>query len=237
MDNQLKDGFMESKHLSVISNENSAALSGKGRVLDEKGMAVVEVLTALVIFTMVTTILYSFLFMGLSMYKRIMAESQIRSQGDAIISQVISELKDAVYVSKGATTNEITFVKRALTASGGFDNEAYINSYRMRMEPIAATNRYGIGVYELLDGEEKLMKRLDLVNPFTFDATYSDTTQAFTVDPHHHQWVEVRLVYKKLVGPMESLVDSPMNNSAQTASLLHNPGYEIHTKIPLFRSY
>jgi prepilin-type N-terminal cleavage/methylation domain-containing protein len=211
-----------------MENDNEAAVKPKpaSLIANENGMTLIEILTALVIFTMVTTILYSFLFMGISMYKRIMAESQIRSQGDAIVSQVISELKDAVYMSQGASTNEITFVKRALTASGGFDNETYVKSYKMRIEPIAGTNRYGIGVYELKDGEERLFKRFDMVNPFTFQAIVPDTQltkQALTVDINH-QLVDVHLVYEKLIDP------------AKAVSLLENPGYEIHTKIPLFRS-
>jgi prepilin-type N-terminal cleavage/methylation domain-containing protein len=211
LDNKLEQGSIESKHPNLIADDN--------------GMTLIELLAALVIFTMVTTILYSFLFMGISMYKRIMAESQIRSQGDAIVSQVISELNDAVYMSQGASRNEITFVKRALTPSGSFDNETYVKGYKMRIEPITSTNRYGIGVYDLSDGEEKLMKRFDLASPFTFQAVVPDTQptkQALTVINNH--LVEVHLVYEKLAEPKTK------------AALVENPGYEIHTKIPLFRS-
>jgi prepilin-type N-terminal cleavage/methylation domain-containing protein len=203
----------------------SIATNNWNLIDDESGMTLIEILTAMVILTMVTTILYSFLFMGISMYKRTMAEGQIRSQGDAIVSQVISELKDAVYISQGASRNEITFVKRAITESGGFDNETYIRDYKMRIEPIAATNRYGIGVYDLSDGEEKLTKRFDLTSPFTFQATVPDvqeTQQALTVI--NNQLVEVHLVYQQL------------SDKKTKAALNEQPGYEIHTKIPLFRS-
>lgn len=191
-----------------------------------EGMSLIEVMTALVILSIVMTILCSFLFMGISLYERITAESQIRSQGDAIASQIISELKDAVYVAKGTSRNEITFVKRAIHADGSFDNELYVKNYLMRIEPIKnSTSYYGIGLYDVSDTEETLLKRYDLSAPYTLkaaDPADSFSRVGFTVI--HNQLVEIDLIYEKLI------------NTPTKSALLENPGYQINTKIPLFRS-
>ncbi|MNC25766.1 hypothetical protein D3C75_738650 [compost metagenome] len=103
------------------------------KLADQKGMSLLELLTALLITTMVSTILYSFLLMGVSMYKRIMVETQMRNQGDALYRQIITELKDAVYVEGynlvGAPPNSssIRYVKRASSA------EEYIDEYVMTL--------------------------------------------------------------------------------------------------------
>jgi prepilin-type N-terminal cleavage/methylation domain-containing protein len=105
------------------------------KLTDQKGLSLLEMLTAILILTMVSTILYSFLLMGVSMYKRIMVETQMRNQGDALYRQIVTELKDAVYVEQrsnagaGAPANtSIRYVKRADTA------EEYIHEYVMTLQ-------------------------------------------------------------------------------------------------------
>lgn len=104
---------------------------------NEEGMTLIELLTALVILSMVTTILYSFLLMGVSMYKRVTIETQMRNQGDAVYSQIISELKDAVYVQQldSGDNTTIRYAKRSA------DAKAYIDLYQMQLEPNAANGK------------------------------------------------------------------------------------------------
>ena len=67
-------------------------------VRNEKGISLIEVIVALMIMSMVITILYSFLLMGVSMYKRVIADTQMRNQGDILYSQILTELNKATIV-------------------------------------------------------------------------------------------------------------------------------------------
>lgn len=111
------------------------ARSLRNTAADEKGISLLELLTAVLILTMVSSILYSFLLMGVSMYKRIMVETQMRNQGDALYRQIVTELKDAVYVEQRpeagggpAAHTSIRYVKRADTA------QEYIDEYVMTLK-------------------------------------------------------------------------------------------------------
>lgn len=136
----------------------------RGKLADQKGMSLLELLTALLITTMVSTILYCFLLMGVSMYKRIMVETQMRNQGDALYRQIITELKDAVYVEQrsagGAApaNTSIRYVKRAQSA------EDYIDDYVMTLE--AGEEDGTIRVYESKD-LSKPIKELKMTPDFT----------------------------------------------------------------------
>lgn len=136
----------------------------RGKLADQKGMSLLELLTALLITTMVSTILYCFLLMGVSMYKRIMVETQMRNQGDALYRQIITELKDAVYVEQrsagGAAPADtsIRYVKRAQSA------EDYIDDYVMTLE--AGEEDGTIRVYESKD-LSKPIKELRMTPDFT----------------------------------------------------------------------
>ncbi|WP_146767118.1 prepilin-type N-terminal cleavage/methylation domain-containing protein [Paenibacillus sp. YN15] len=134
------------------------------KLADQKGLSLLELLTALLITTMVSTILYCFLLMGVSMYKRIMVETQMRNQGDALYRQIITELKDAVYVEQrsagGAVPADtsIRYVKRAQSA------EDYIDDYVMTLE--AGEEDGAIRVYESKD-LHKPIKELKMTPDFT----------------------------------------------------------------------
>ncbi|MFC5531232.1 PulJ/GspJ family protein [Cohnella yongneupensis] len=203
--------------------EDELLKSGQDR--NDRGMTMIEVLSALVILSMLAMVLYAFLFMGISMHKRILAETQIRNQGDVVISQVISELKDAIYVTQGASDKEITFVKWAKVNESTYDPETYVNTYKMRIEPFELLDGhplYGIGVY---DGDNHLVRRFDMTSPLSLrvaaTAVESPLSQLTALND---RMVNVKLMYEN---------EKP---GVTVASKLENPKYEIQTRIPLFRS-
>jgi hypothetical protein len=96
------------------------------RLRNEQGITLVETLTTLVIFSMVVSILFTFLIMGISMYKRVSAETRLRSQGDVVFAQLSDVLRGAVYVQQGADNRELRYVKPASTP------EEYVKEYVLR---------------------------------------------------------------------------------------------------------
>lgn len=216
----------DKRHAQQITSSVGKNESTKRLLRDERGMTIVELLTALTIVGMVCSILLSFLFMGVSMYKRMTADSQIRNHGDAIVSQVISELKDAIYAAQGESSNEIVFVRRALAPDGSFDNESYVAGFKMRIESVGESDRFGIGVYAVEARGETLVKRFDLPSPYTLEAPDDSPAEA---DPQgltvvHDRLVDVRLRYVKRAEAVTKTAE------------IENPGYELHTRIPLFRA-
>jgi len=181
---------------------------------DERGMTLIEVMTALVILTMVTGILFSFLLMGVSMFKRVTAESQIRNQGDALTSSIIAELKDAVFVTSSGernTNKQIEYVKR--DANGVYD--ANVKRYRMSIS--LTTEPYGIVVEKWDNGNWTMNKRLALADAYTLKAASS--LQA----SEDNRTVEIDLSYSRYEA------------SGRQTMPGGNPEYAIRTKIPLIR--
>jgi hypothetical protein len=101
------------------------------------------------------------------MYKRIMVETQMRNQGDALYRQIITELKDAVYVEQasavgaGPANTSIRYVKRAETA------EEYIHEYVMTLE--AGENNGILRVYESGNPGTPI-RELKMTSAFTISA-------------------------------------------------------------------
>lgn len=126
---------------------------------DERGMTLIEILTALILFGMVASILYSFLFMGMSMYKRVTMETQMRNQSDALFGGLMSELRDAVHVEQGSGRHEIIYVKSSS------DPDQYVDTYRMVIEQLDGSS--GVTVYHQDSG--LLFKRYELTQKFVFD--------------------------------------------------------------------
>ncbi|HEX7057471.1 MAG TPA: prepilin-type N-terminal cleavage/methylation domain-containing protein [Bacilli bacterium] len=188
---------------------------------NEHGLTVIELLTALLLLGMVASILYSFLLMGLSMYKRVTVETQMRNQGDALFSRIITELKDTIYVKQGSSDKEIVYVKRAVNSDGSPDTENYVAKYAMAIEnvdnPAILSVPYGISIYHVNpDGTRgALLKKLALTNDFTIDRTASSLLMI------SQDMVEVKLEY----GRTDSL----------TALAAESPDLTIDMKIPLFR--
>lgn len=157
-----------------------------GRKLqDEKGLSLLELLTAVLITTMVSIILYSFLLMGVSMYKRIMVETQMRNQGDALYRQIMAELKDAVYVEQrsaaGLPANtSIRYVKRAE------DADTYINEYVMTLE--AGEHNGVLRVYKNGNASASILE-LKMTPAFTISAG--------SLTAIGHNRVNVSLTYKR----------------------------------------
>lgn len=96
---------------------------------DERGVTLIEMMTALLIISMVTSILYAYMLMGITMYKKVSTETQLRNQANLVFSQLINNLRDAVYVKEqDADPKKITVVK------WGTNN--YIKPCNISFEPI-----------------------------------------------------------------------------------------------------
>jgi prepilin-type N-terminal cleavage/methylation domain-containing protein len=200
-------------------------LQNKRVVSEEKGMTMIEVLTALVLLTMVTMLLSSFLFMGISMYKRVTATTQIRNQGDALISQVISYFRDVEFVST-TPDDKINIVKRAYDAGGIVDGNIYINNFTMSIEQdadgakgILVTDSSGTAIKHF-----SLPAAYKLIMPAVPPAVTPPGLSTSSISVKSPYLIEVHLVYEKVTGALTN------------ASLVENPTYEINTQIPLFRS-
>ncbi|TVY10418.1 PulJ/GspJ family protein [Paenibacillus cremeus] len=174
---------------------------------NEKGMTLIEVLAALLIFSMVTTLLYSFLVMGISIYKRVTVESQMRSQGDTLYSQIISELKDAIYVQQSQPDSEIRYAKKSA------DPKAYIELYVMKLIPDAVSGGR-IEVRRAGASAGPPDQVFQLGSKFTIDG--GSLTEV------SHDLVQVRLTY--------------IRSHSEALKVLDNPRLEIDSQIPLFRS-
>jgi prepilin-type N-terminal cleavage/methylation domain-containing protein len=110
---------------------------------NERGLTLIEVMTSIVLFAMVTTILYSFLFMGISMYKRVAAESQLRSQVNLFYGQMLQFCESAVYVEPSKHyANELILIQKEakistsdLSTSENLDADLnYISYYAVRLD-------------------------------------------------------------------------------------------------------
>lgn len=100
-----------------------------GRRKNERGLTLLEALVALMILTMVTSIIYSFVLMAMSIYKRVTIETTMRNQGDLLFSRIVTELGDAIYVEQAdSAQRSIRFVKPSA------DPKQYIAWYEMRID-------------------------------------------------------------------------------------------------------
>lgn len=175
---------------------------------NEKGMTLIELLAALLIFGMVASILYSFMLMGVSMYKRVTMETQMRNQGDGLYSQIISELKEAIYVQDEGTDKKIIrYAKKN-------DNpNIYIDLYEMEVKPDPA----GGGKIEIREAGTNVVKSVfQLGSNFTIrEGSLSEASQ-------NHDRVQVTLEYARINADQLKLADSPK--------------LVIDSQIPLFRN-
>ncbi|WNR42374.1 PulJ/GspJ family protein [Paenibacillus roseipurpureus] len=175
---------------------------------NEKGMTLIEILAALLIFGMVASILYSFMLMGVSMYKRVTMETQMRNQGDGIYSQIISELKEAIYVQDEGTDKKIIrYAKRS------DDPRSYIDLYEMEIFPSVT----GGGKIEVRQAGSNVVKDVfQLGNKFTIRAgSLSEASE-------NHDRVQVTLEYARSNADQYKQADSPK--------------LVINSQIPLFRN-
>lgn len=174
---------------------------------DEQGMTLIELLTALVILAMVTTILFSFLLMGVSMFKRISAESQIRNQGDALTSRIMAELKDAVYVVKSGDASEIEYAKRE--AAGA---DAYVSRFTMKL--IGS----GVEVRETSPAGQKSKQ-------FTLASAYELNLGQSSLSAPDIRTVKINLVYrKKSAGPPSAPLENPTYQMTTQIPLVRSEG-------------
>ncbi len=174
---------------------------------NEKGMTLIELLAALFIFGMVVSILFSFLMMSVSMYKRVTVESQMRNQGDALYSQLITELKDAIYVQQSSDDKEIRYVKRPLDPS---DTKTYIELYEMKVTPKAEGGKIEVRKA----GTTEVIRTFQLGSKFTIEAG--------SLTEISHDLVQLNLIYAR-------------TNSGSLRKT-ESPKLEINSRIPLFRN-
>ncbi|WP_127587850.1 type II secretion system protein [Paenibacillus koleovorans] len=147
---------------------------------NEKGLSLIELLAALVIFGMVASILYSFLLMGISMYKRVTVETQMRNQGDTLYSQIISELKDAIYVQQAGTDKMIRYAKS--------NPSTYIDLYEMELVP---NETAGGKIVVRQAGNATPIRSFELSSRFTIsDGSLNEASSS-------HDRVQVRLTYTR----------------------------------------
>lgn len=159
---------------------------------NEKGMTLIELLAALLIFGMVASILYSFMLMGVSMYKRVTVETQMRNQGDALYSQIISELKDAIYVQQAGSDKVIRYAKTNPTT--------YIDLFEMELIP----NETAGGKIEVRKaGSASADKVFELGSRFTIsEGSLNEVSD-------QHDRIQVRLTYTRNNASELRALDSP----------------------------
>lgn len=126
---------------------------------NEQGFTLLETLAAVMMFAMVTSILYGFLLMGISTYKRVSVETQIRQQGDRMVAGLVSELLQTVHVEQGSDYRELILVRMA------DDPDRYVDTYRMRVETV--DGRDGVTVYR--DGAATPLRRFELTSDIVLD--------------------------------------------------------------------
>lgn len=174
---------------------------------NEHGLSLLEVLAALLIFGMVTSIIYSMLFMSMSVYKKVLVEGEMRSRGEAVFSRIIGELKDAEYVQNGREGDGLSIVYSKRSK----DPASYVEQYEMRVYPEADGTNSDI---EIRDGEGNLVQGLDLGSRFTIKSA--------ELSAPANDAVRLLLVYGyKTVQRQLPAQDADM---------------KIDTRIPLFRS-
>lgn len=175
---------------------------------NEKGMTLIELLAALLIFGMVASILYSFMLMGISMYKRVTVETQMRNQGDGLYSQIISELKEAIYVQEeGVDKKIIRYAKKST------DSKVYIDLFEMEVFPNPAS---GGRIEVRKAGSTDPEKVFQLSDKFTIrEGSLSEA------GPNHDR-VGVMLEYAR--------------TNADQYKAAESPKLVIDSQIPLFRN-
>jgi prepilin-type N-terminal cleavage/methylation domain-containing protein len=127
---------------------------------NESGFTLLETLAALMMVGMVASILYGFMLMGVSTYKRVETETKIRHQGDLLMAGLVSELLEAVHVEQGTDRTELIAVRMAP------DPTRYVETYRLRIETL--NGRHGVSVYR--DGETDPVRRYELAPDIALQA-------------------------------------------------------------------
>jgi prepilin-type N-terminal cleavage/methylation domain-containing protein len=132
---------------------------------NERGLTLIEVMTSIVLFAMVTTILYSFLFMGISMYKRVAAESQLRSQVNLFYGQILQFCESAVYVEPSKHfNNELILIQK----------EAKINTSDVSTSENLNADLNYISYYAVrLDVENQAVVKVPVTGPGVVDRDMS----------------------------------------------------------------
>jgi prepilin-type N-terminal cleavage/methylation domain-containing protein len=179
---------------------------------DERGLTLIELLTGLLLFGMVIAILYSFLFMGISMYKRISVDTQLRNQADSLYSRIMTELSDAVYVKQQRKVvggiaepdyTDIVYVKM------NRDNpEEYVDTFHMKID------EDGRGII-ITDSANEELERFPLTDRFAIDLTKSKLAA------EKQDLVQVQLYFNR-------------SDNSEIAKA-DRSNISIESKIPLFR--
>ena len=150
---------------------------------NERGFTLLETLAALMMVGMVASILYGFMLMGVSTYKRVETETKIRHQGDLLTAGLVSELLEAVHVEQGTDHTELVAVRMSP------DPLRYVETYRLRIETL--DGRHGVSVYR--DGAAAPVRRFELApdialqGPGTQSVLLADGNRAAIIRMHFVQ--------------------------------------------------
>lgn len=113
------------------------------KLLNEKGITLVELLATIVIVSIVAALSYSILFQGYSNYQRIKAENELRDEADLIMASLIkdifvlksSEIRLDKSCSSGTKQSFLTITKFGTSSSykTGFDNgKVFVKSQQVK---------------------------------------------------------------------------------------------------------
>ncbi|WP_438448163.1 PulJ/GspJ family protein [Gorillibacterium sp. sgz5001074] len=188
---------------------------------DERGMTIIELLAGLLIMTMISSILYAFLLMGVTMYKRVTTETQLRNQANLVFSQLVDGVRDGIYVqgvgtplniapNGDRTYKSIRLIKRA---APGDEQTNYIDAYEVTFNSVATGND---SLLMPKKGSAAGMREIKMVGQ-NFKMAGS-----FVVNPNITDVFEVQIDFS----------GSPANRTTGT----EDTALSVKRKIPLFRS-
>ncbi|WNB92726.1 prepilin-type N-terminal cleavage/methylation domain-containing protein [Bacillus sp. NEB1478] len=89
------------------------------KILNERGLTLIESLLSLVLFSIIGTVVYFVLINGLNTEKKIYSETLIRDEADLVMSQIINELYTA---SVSKVTDISTTTQNLLSYQGAVNN-------------------------------------------------------------------------------------------------------------------
>ncbi len=175
------------------------------RLHGEKGMTLIEVLAGMMIISMIVSILYSFMLMGVTMYKRITVETQLRNQANYIFSSVIDNLRDGVYAEPVYHADGTLNEHEVLVVKRSDDPNEYVHEVRLKFTSSA---------FEVIEPLSGKVHEYPLANTrFTMDGNFTDSSK------HDLVWLKITFT----------------GNAAEQTIAAEQSNLQIDRKIPLFR--
>lgn len=160
-----------------VENKRRLAASLDKLHKDERGISLVEVIAGLMIIGMIASILYGFMLMGITMYKKVTVETQLRNQANLLLGFVMDEMRDAIYaetVYKADGTHDPT---KVLLVKRGEGSDTDVTKY-VQEQTIEITNKQIIsaGNQRRLTGDNmEMMGSFEVVSNRLVNITLSFT--------------------------------------------------------------